>query len=333
MDSSPPFSVEELMSVITLDDTSTEGWKTGNPPFPFVATITGRRGYSPVTLTMHQSQSRYIPVESQRHSIHVDLNSSDDSTWYSGTVVVKADFAFGLGPNFKLLREGTFRSWLKRFGYQDIELGNQSVDFELTIKGTPEDQIKDVLLPNIDVLQRYVVTRLGTLPESDTVRVEASMPVSTHDRPAIIEHIRDLVDLVAGIASSDLVGLKSLRELPDNRESWEDNMPVVSIHVPTQVDFCPTINKKRFVSRARVLLRSKVQSGKFSCCDASKVEEVLGLHGLGRLLAEVGDAKLIVDEHHAQIVWPDIVTKTSILLAAAKLLVRIATRTGQAVYR
>ncbi|MBL4636226.1 MAG: hypothetical protein JKY56_20365 [Kofleriaceae bacterium] len=51
------------------------------------------------------------------------------------------------------------------------------------------------------------------------------------------------------------------------------------------------------------------------------------------MLAEIGDAQIIVDENHVQIVWPDIVTNTSILLAAAALLVHIATPTGQGVYR
>src|SRR5690554_5511437 len=41
-------------------------------------------------------------------------------THYEASARITVSYKFGAGPRMQLLREGTFRSWLKRFGYQDI---------------------------------------------------------------------------------------------------------------------------------------------------------------------------------------------------------------------
>lgn len=51
------------------------------------------------------------------------------------------------GARLLLLREGTFRAWLRRFGYQDIQIGHADFDFRFVVKGQDEAAIRALLLP------------------------------------------------------------------------------------------------------------------------------------------------------------------------------------------
>lgn len=50
-------------------------------------------------------------------------------------------------PRLLLLREGTLRGWLRRFGYQDIQVGHADFDFRFTVKGDDEAAVRALLLP------------------------------------------------------------------------------------------------------------------------------------------------------------------------------------------
>ena len=64
--------------------------------------------------------------------------SVDGNTWNELTFVINQGYRLGIGPSFRIVNEGTFRTWLKGFSfYQDIELDELSIDMWLTIKGKP----------------------------------------------------------------------------------------------------------------------------------------------------------------------------------------------------
>lgn len=262
------------------------------------------------------------------------LSFKNAPSWHVASAVVSASYLLGHGPNFKLLRQGTFRGWLTSFGYQDIEVGDRDLDFELTIKGDSPELLKQVFLSNANALGRFVRARYSELPWSDGVTITSSMRINTRERERGIQAVEELVDLLAGMAASEIGGLSTLRKLPGAAESAPGQWPtVVSLQSPSTVEFMPIWKGKDFGSSARARLTRSLTSGSASCADVSAVESLCGMSDLRGKLSKFSAAVLVVDEEFVKLEWDEVVSEIGILTAAAAFLALVAAPGGSGAYR
>ncbi len=318
-----PFSLEAIREGLNLEEVKTNKLNLLGPG----GCVSGERNGAKVQIEIRQ---RKHVDESHRRAAEI---FEERESWYEGTATVTASYRFGQGPNFKLLREGTFRSWLKRYGYQDIEVGEASLDFKLTIKGKPVDQVKDVVLSQLQPLHVYLEERRGTLPRSDGNEIAASMPISTQTRSESLERVDRLVDLLAGLASCDLVGLETLRKLPDNRESENAGTPRFTVSVPSRVDFEPLLDDGEFVTRASTPLQRELAPFDIPCGEVALLEEACGQHKLSAMLASVGDARVEAVDKLLVLTWSRVISDVDVLMSGAKLLAQIASPESRGAYR
>lgn len=120
-------------------------------------------------------------------------------TWH-GQPRVTTQLAFPLarpGPRWLLLREGTLRAWLRRFGYQDIQIGHADFDFRFTVKGEDEAAIRALLLP-------VAVPLLDAVDYVSSVECNGTTVVMIADSRGAIDHRRlplaRLVDAMRALA-------------------------------------------------------------------------------------------------------------------------------------
>ena len=256
------------------------------------------------------------------------------SSWHVGRATVSASYLLGHGPNFDLRRQGTFRSWLTSFGYQDIEVGARDLDLELTIKGDSPALLKEVFLPNANALGRFARRRHGDLPWSDGVTITSCMSLNTRERERDIERLEELVDLLAAMAAVEIGGLGTLRRLPGAAESEPGDWPTrVSIQSPSTVEFVPVWKGNDFGSSARARSTRKIQIGSASCADVSAVESLCGMSDLRGKLSKVSTAQLVVDEQFVTLEWDEVVREMEVLTAAAEFLALVSAPGGAGAYR
>jgi hypothetical protein len=233
--------------------------------------------------------------------------------YWEAKVKVQTTYRLALGPTFKLLREGTFRSWLSRYGYQDIELGDESLDFKMTIKGDPEDWVKATLLPQARLLGRIHQHHRGRLPYSDGETITAMAEIST-EKP-------------------DNFGLAALRRLPGAVVS-PDYVPVqVSLFEPTRVDFLPTRALSGFATHVRSPNVPSFAPGSCSCANVAEVEALTRTANLTASLKSCSEAEFVIDGEYLWICWPTVMEDEEPLLSAARLLTRLSTPTSKGAYR
>lgn len=262
------------------------------------------------------------------------MRLADVRSWHEGRAKVIANYTLGHGPNFKLLRQGTFRTWLTSFGYQDIQVGNHALDYALTIKGDSPDLLKEVFLADADALVRYAKRRSGELPKSDGVTIEASIPLTTLESERDIKHLDELVDLLAGMTSVDIGGLGALRGLPGATVSNPAaELTTVSVECPSTVEFLPLWTGKGFRSSCRARVTRSIAKGRASCADASAVEALCGMPNLLGKLSKVASAQLAIDEEFVTLEWQEVVEDPEALTAAAELLALIAAPGSDGAYR
>lgn len=257
----------------------------------------------------------------------------DEGLYRDATAHVVARYICGAGPRLKLLREGTFRNWLKQFGYEDIEVGDRSLDFSLTIKGEPKEQVRTILSENASLLVDYINERYATLPQSDGVTIEATMSFPSLNPEKGIEQLTTLVHLLSVLASTDLGGLAALRKMPGVSEHRSHGVPAFTVQVPTRVDFVPVYDGEIFRSRARTQLQRKLQPFDFNCKHVANVEKASEMQDLAGTLRLFADAHIVATENELSLTWPTVISDTDVLLAGATLLARMASPEGQNAYR
>lgn len=256
--------------------------------------------------------------------------------YYNATIKVRVDYKFGRGPVFQLLREGTFRSWLKRFGYQDIEVGDSSLDFALTIKGEQEDDIRELIMANRKMLTRYVTGKRRALPTTDGQCIECKLEIVTSDAEEStnnsIKDVGELIDLLVSLATTDIVGMDLLMKLPEAEEArgLEDRV-VVRVRAPILIEFYPERDALTARLRARLPLKGLDTVGPIPCSDRKTIESHFGVPELP--LSALGDAALRVDEDGIWLEWPDIVNDLEVLNAATRLLAFLSSPAASGAYR
>lgn len=256
--------------------------------------------------------------------------------YYNATIKVRVDYKFGRGPVFQLLREGTFRSWLKRFGYQDIEVGDSSLDFALTIKGEQEEDIRELIMANRKKLTRYVTGKRRALPTTDGQSIECKLEIVTSDAGEStnnsIKDVAELVELLVSLATTDIVGMDLLMKLPDAEESRgiEDKV-IVRVRAPSLIEFYP----ERGVLNARLSARLPAKGldnfGPIPCSDRNAIESHFGSPELA--LSPLVDATLRVDENGIWLEWSDIVRDLEVLNGATRLLAFLSSPAAAGAYR
>lgn len=309
-----PFDCHEVADTLSLD--TVEILEEDRSFYARKATLSGIQNSSEISLVL--CQGPFFPDEG--------LNRD-------ATAHVVARYNCGAGPRLKLLREGTFRNWLKQFGYEDIEVGDRSLDFSLTIKGEPEELVRTILNTNASLMIDYVNDRYGTLPQSDGETIEAKMSFSSLHPEKGIEDLTSLVHLLSVLASTDFAGLSTLRELPGVSEHRSLGIPAFTIQIPTRVDFVPVYDGETFRSRARTQLQRKLQPFNFNCKHVSNVEKASEMQDLAGTLRLFADARIVATENELSLTWPTVISDTDVLLAGATLLARMASPEGQNAYR
>jgi hypothetical protein len=323
--SKPPLSVVSITNALGLEVRSGGQGLGGG----LNTTLVGEREGVKLEVIIKQSPHRVSPIVSEFES---DGLAARFVAWYEVDVRCRATFKYGHGPAFKLLREGTFRSWLKQFGYQDIEVGKTSLDFELTIKGAQEDQIRDVLLANIDALSSYVKSREGSLPQSNGRLLRASYRMRSTSGEGGIAKLAKLVDLLVALASTDIVGMQALLDLPGAQESSDkEGNAVVMVEAPSLVAFYPARDAQRAFLQAHVALFDLAPLKPVKCTERDAIEKHFERRDLP--LAKLEDAKLRVDESGLWLEWGTLVENKEVLLAGASLLSLLASPVAEGAYR
>jgi len=275
-------------------------------------------------------QAKQVPV--RQSEIRLGLPDRTYIGSYDLNVDVCVYYKFGRGPALQLLREGTFRSWLKRFGYQDIELGQTSLDFQLTIKGEQEELIRDVMLANAAELSSYVGARHGALPSSDgsTIQCKADSLSTTEESGP--RTVAEIIQLLVGLASTDIAGLKGLLALPGAKEGRDsDGKTVVRVEAPTVVEFYPERLENCARLRVHVPAKDLAPLAATPCSEREQIESHFGVRDLP--LGLVRDAELSVDSAGYWLSWPMAVEDAELLMDGAKLLARLAAPVGLGAYR
>lgn len=293
-----------------------------------------RRGVHVVVEVSQARRATPYQASGTGNSTYAERRLSNVSSWFEGRAEVSVRYALERGPTFRLLRQGTLRTWLKSFGYQDIEIGNHNLDYALTIKGSPPELVKTVFLSDADGLLSFVKQRNGTLPQSDGVELTSSLPLITDERDRDLGYIENLVDLLSKMASADLGGLEALRAIPEASDIARDGVAVgVVVQAPAAVEFLPLWQEGGFQSRARASLARSIVPGTASCADAAAVKELSKMSNVGAKLKSLSEATLIVDAKHASLIWSGIEEDPERLVAAAEFLSRVCAPTGDGAYR
>jgi hypothetical protein len=294
----------------------------------YAATLLGER--SGVTIDVDIKQLPEFHVESNPFRTKGFELAKSYIAYFNMTTKIRVGYKYGGGPKFELLREGTFRSWLKRFGYQDIEVGDTSLDFALTIKGEPEDDIRDLVLANRAALSSYVSGKRGALPTTDGRHLKGSWKSLSGEET--MDDVCKLVDLLVGFATTDIVGMSFLLALPNAEEGKGlDEDVVVRVRAPTLVEFYPTRDAAKARLRARAPVEGLASKGPMPCSDRGSIERYFGVQGLP--LGLLADAELHVDNAGIWLTWQGIVEDAEVLADAARLLVLLSSPSGASAYR
>ena len=265
----------------------------------------------------------YAAVE-QRRDLETEL--------YSGRATIEAAYRFGHGPEFRLLREGTGRAWLKRFGYQDIQIGHHEVDFSCIVKGKRESMIRSVLLESADDLARLTKIRAVDLPFADEQAIHTELQLS-EGNPEHIDGFVLAVQTLARMAATDLVGYSTLKALPDGVEGSEGGLPSVVLPLPNRVEFTPEYENERYTSRARARNACNLSPLIAAAHEGATIANATGISVASSALVALGDATLAIDETWMAVEWPCVVTDVDTLMAGAHLLSQLSQPPQGGIYR
>ena len=214
------------------------------------------------------------------------------------------------------------RSLLKRYGYQDIELGNH-LDMALTIKGEPPHMVKAMLTHAVEELGVAVPDRRMKLVGSDGISLRSHVSMSTRARRTSIARLNACVNLVTKIAATDFCGYEELCALPDAEQRSSKQLPrSVVVRLPTTIEFIPVFENDRFMTTAQVILPSSGQDMTLALTEVAAIEARSGILGLP--LISLGDASLIWKSCQLTLRWNHVVKEQNQLLAGAQLLSRLS---------
>lgn len=261
----------------------------------------------------------------------------EEHSSYNKTVITtKAPYVLGLGPEFRFLEEGTFRSWIKQFSwYQDIEIGAGDLDHRLTIKGKPPEWVQIALKPQQWRLRKIVDSYLTSqahvdLPFSDGENVVASL--ASFDSDFDIDFLKVFISFVTEVAHCDFYGWSTLLSLEGAQSVKDTEFPLMArIKGRANVDFAPIAADGEFKTMARAVPNQAMERRSINLQDAAAASQ-LKMHDVANLLAKIGRARIEI-EKDIRLIWPKVIRSEERLWAGAHLLQRIANQHSGVVFR
>jgi hypothetical protein len=211
--------------------------------------------------------------------------------------------------------------WLRRFGYQDIQVGHGRFDFTYTVKGQPEEMVRTALLPVADKI--VAIDELDI--ESDGRAVEAKLNVSSL-RAAELSVLTDVCDKVA---NANIFAQETLKALPGARVRWPDDGGPLVVHIaePFAVDFTFKLRNRRPITVASAEVLESRSGLKMKPGDAGLPPEIRAL------LRKSGAEAVAGHQRHVEIRWPGLCDTHEQLVCGARLLARLAAGPRQSIYR
>lgn len=206
--------------------------------------------------------------------------------------------------------------WMRRFGYQDIEIGDAAFDLRYIVKGAPEDQVKTVLRAAARPLT--VADNVHTVESNgEWIRVVGGVTTDID--------WDEWLDTVSALATADLFGIEALTDLPDAEVRWPEppGPPIVTVRLPTPVELSCRCHDRR----AHTFARARV---------AAELPEFDGITGEDELPVEVPRgmaARLRCDGSFVELVWPGVCADAAELLDRAGFLAQLVAGRGVAPYR
>jgi hypothetical protein len=288
------------------------------------AKVAAERGGQHIIPKWHKRGKERIEAVVQGVSIVLDTYEVSDGNSTTSYTRCVASSIVGILPTFRIYREGTFSSFGKILGTQDVTLGGDP-DFDKTFMVKTKDAAvtRELWTESAKVRMRHQLPKAKV--ESNGQRIKL-LEVGKYKESF---KLNAALDLVSHLASTDVFGVASLKALGGpGLQCDESGYPRVELHAPT-----PVVVETREISgqlASVAMLKEEadwhpvvaiIEDG--SLVDSNSMQQFSPL--ARAQVPKVGDATLVVEAGSApRLHWQGVQHNSERLMAGARLLGALA---------
>lgn len=239
-------------------------------------------------------------------------------------ITLRSPYLLPHGPRSRILPQGTLRMWLRRFGYQDIEIDDHEIDLRYTIKGE-ESEVRRWLAPVASAFPLDVLRHVKSRPRTLQIGLDASM-----DDTDVADWSR-WIDFAATLAGTPFA-VDALLSLPGAEVRWPapPAPPVVTLRLPGAVELSCASDR----GAARTFARARTAEYMAPFTAVLGGESPLRIPGhLAPRAAGLAGCELRCDGTIATVLWSGIQADPDALVAGASFVADLAASGGQTPYR